>query len=129
MYRAAVGCVRAGVAFRLYLGEGLVCCAVQLELEDVDVLRGLYGAVYATLALRPLHACEVNADHSQNQIERVLEISFPLPLVLPAANCIRYVRQERCEQVADTVRLSVLECVQKILYPTADIVAPVFEII
>ena len=40
---AAVGSVRAGIAFRLNLGEGLVCCTVQLELEDVDVFRGPRG--------------------------------------------------------------------------------------
>lgn len=49
IYRARVCLVCPGVAAFLYLCEGLVGGAVELKLEDVDVLRRLYDAVGASL--------------------------------------------------------------------------------
>ena len=94
------------VAFLFDLPQGFVRRAVQLELEDVDVAWRLHDAIHPSLTLLLLGVDRINADESENQVKRVVEIAFPFTLVLLAAHRVGNVRQESGEQLAERVRFA-----------------------
>ena len=77
--------VRLGITFVLDLLERLFDRTIQLELEDIDVVGCLDNAIDPALALLLLDEDGIDADHPENQIDRILEIAFafdgiPFPL-------------------------------------------------
>ena len=48
---SAICCIFPGVAHILYLLQGFLCRSITLELEDVDIVLGLYHTIYPTFAL------------------------------------------------------------------------------
>ena len=86
---AAVGGVGFGVAFLVYLVESSLCRTVELELNDIDIVGALDYTVDASLACFLLCHGIVEAEHLHDEIERVLEISLALHLVLLALEAIR----------------------------------------
>lgn len=97
MYLSCVGGVWSGVAFFFYLSHSLVGSAVELELEDEDVLLRFYYAVSAPLALLLLCQYEVGADDAEDEIERVVEIALALLLRVLATHGVRNAGEECCE--------------------------------
>lgn len=77
----AVGGIFAGIAFLLDLLQGFFRSAVQLELEDINVVGRLQHTIHTALALCLLHIHRVHAHQTQDQIERVLEVTLPLRLI------------------------------------------------
>ena len=48
---SAICCIFPGIAHILYLLQGFFSRTITLELEDVDIVLGLYHAIYPTFAL------------------------------------------------------------------------------
>ena len=59
----AVCFVWAGISLVFYLLQGFIGSAIELELEDVDVVRSLYDAVHPSFALLLLGIDGVAAYH------------------------------------------------------------------
>ena len=98
--------VGTGVTGILDLLQRSGCRAVQFELEDVDVVVRLDDAVYPSLALLFLRVYHVEAHEAQNQVEGVMEIAFPFPLVVFAAHAVRDARQEGCQQFLERFQVA-----------------------
>ena len=90
--------VGTGVALVLDLLQGGGSRAVQLELEDVDVVVGLDDAVYPSLALLLLRVHDVKAHQPQDKVERVMKVTLPFPLIVFAPHAVRNACQEGSEQ-------------------------------
>lgn len=85
---AAVGGVGLGITLVLYLLEGILGRAVELELDDIDVSWTLHHAVNAPFACFLLCYGAVESEHLDDEIERVLEISLALHRILLALEAI-----------------------------------------
>ena len=109
MHLSAVGGVFAGVVFLADLPEGSFGRAVELELKDVDVLRGFHHAVHAALALLLFGEHEVGADEAQQEVERVVEIAFLLALAVLAAHGVGDAGEESGELVAECFSVASFE--------------------
>ena len=90
-----VGSIGTGIAFRLYLRQGIVRRTVALELEDIDIAVGLHDAVRTALALLLLRIDRIDADQTEDEIERVMEKALLLRLTALAAHRVRECRQGR----------------------------------
>ena len=87
-YFAVVGGVGFCIALVIDLLEGSFGRAVELELDDIYVARTLHHTVNAPLACLLLGYGAVETEHLDDEIERVLEISLALHLVLLALEAI-----------------------------------------
>ena len=85
---AAVGGVGFCIALVLDLLEGSFGRAVELELDDIYIIRTLHHAVYAPLACFLLCYGAVETEHLDDEIEGVLEISLTLHRVLLALESV-----------------------------------------
>ena len=103
---AQVSDVWLGITLVFYLLQGFVRRAVQFELEDIEVLRGLHDAVGTSLALLFLNVGGIHAHHPEYQVEGVIEVAFALLLVFLAPCRVGDAGQEGGEQVAQSVRLA-----------------------
>ena len=77
--------VGLGITLLLDLLQCLFGGTVQLEFEDIDLIGRLHNAIDTALALFLLDEDGIDADHPQDQVDRVLEIAFafdgtPFPL-------------------------------------------------
>ena len=63
---AAVGGVWLGIALFFYLLEGSLGLAVELELDDIYIIRTLHNTVYAPLACFLLCYGAVETEHLDN---------------------------------------------------------------
>ena len=66
------------------LVESVKCRAITLELEDIDMLRSLHDAIHSAFALFLLDVNRKTANHSQDKVEGVLEITFLLSSIILA---------------------------------------------
>ena len=85
---ALVGSVGLGIALVIDLLEGSFGRAVELELDDIYVARTLHHTVNAPLACLLLGYGAIETEHLDDEIERVLEISLALHLVLLALETV-----------------------------------------
>ena len=85
-----VGGIFPGIAFVLDLLQGFGRRAVQFELEDIDIVGCFHDTVHPSLTLWLLHIDCIYADQSQDEIERVLEVTLPFLLVLLAPHGVGY---------------------------------------
>ena len=85
---AAVGGVGFCIALVLDLLEGSLGRAVELELDDIYIIRTLHNTVYAPLARLLLGHSAVESKHLDDEIEGVLEISLTLHRVLLALESV-----------------------------------------
>ena len=73
---ARISHVRLCITLVLNLLESLFGRTVQLELENIDVVRSLHNAIDPTLALFLLEEDGIDTDHPEDEIDRILEIAF-----------------------------------------------------
>ena len=106
---AAVSSVWQGIALVVYLLKGGRGCAVELELEDVDVAGTFEHTVYAALARLLLHVGVVLAKELHDEVERVLEVTLTLLLVLLALEAVGYVGEHGGELEAEGVEVTCLQ--------------------
>ena len=85
---AAVGSVGLGIALVLNLVQGLLCRTVELELDDIDVLGAFHHTVYASLARLLLRQGAVEGQHTDDEVEGVLEVTLTLHRVLLALETV-----------------------------------------
>ena len=114
---AAVSCVWQGIALVVYLLKGGRGCAVELELEDVDVAGTFEHTVYAALARLLLHVGVVLAKELHDEVERVLEVTLTLLLVLLALEAVGYVGEHGGELEAEGVEVASLQGVADTVQP------------
>ena len=88
VYLAPVGGVWQGVALFVYLFQSEFRSGVELELEDIDIVRTLQHAVDATLARLLFNVGVVFAEQLEDEVEGVLEMALTLPCVLLALEAI-----------------------------------------
>ena len=94
IYLPFVGGIFPSIAFILDLLQGFGSRSVELELEDIDIVGCFHDTVYPSLTLWLLHIDCIYADQSQDEIERVLEVTLPFLLVLLAPHGVGDARQE-----------------------------------
>lgn len=82
---ARVGFIFSGIALVFYLLDSLFGRAIELELEDIDILGGLYDAIHPALALLLLDEDGVGTNHTHDEIEGVLEVTLLLSLIILAS--------------------------------------------
>ena len=92
--------------------QRIVGRAVELELEDVNVVGSFHYAVHAPLALLLFGIYRIDAHEAEYQVERVVEVPLPLPLVFLAPHGVGYVGEERREQLAQLVGVAILKRVE-----------------
>ena len=97
--------------------QGLYCRTVEFELEDVDVLRSLYDTVGSSLAQLLLSIDRVARNETQEQVERVVEIQLTVFLVLLGTHGVGRLGQERREETAHQVGVTVTHGADNLLYP------------
>ena len=114
---AAVGSVWQGISLVVYLLKGGGGCAVELELEDVDVAGTFEHTVYAALARLLLHVGVVLAKELHDEVERVLEVTLTLLLVLLALEAVGYVGEHGGELESEGVEVACTEGTGHICYP------------
>ena len=85
---AAVGGIGLGIALVLDLLEGSLGSAVELELDDIYIIRTLHNTVYAPLARLLFGHGAVESKHLDDEIEGVLEITLTLHRVLLALESV-----------------------------------------
>ena len=88
MHLALIALVGKGVTTLLYLTQSIRRRAVQLELENIDMLVGFHHAVHPSLARLPLRVNRIDAYQAKNQVKCVVEITFTLSLVRLAAHAV-----------------------------------------
>ena len=108
VYLAFVCSVWLGIALFVDLFQGNLRRGVELELEDVDVAGTFEHTVYATLARLLLHVGVVLAKELHDEVERVLEVTLTLLLVLLALEAVGYVGEHGGELEAEGVELSLM---------------------
>ena len=85
---AAVGSVGIGIPLVLNLVQGFLCRTVELELDDIDVPGALHHTVYASLTRLLLRHGAVEGQHTDNEVEGVLEVALTLHRVLLALETV-----------------------------------------
>ena len=85
---AAVGSVGLGIALIRNLVQSLLCRTVELELDDIDVLGALHYTVYASLTRLLLRHGAVEGQHTDDEVEGVLEVTLTLHRVLLALETV-----------------------------------------
>ena len=114
---AEVSCVWQGIALVVYLLKSGGSCAVQLELEDVDVAGTFEHTVYAALARLLLHVGVVFAKELHDEVKRVLEVTLTLLLVLLALEAVGYVGEHGGELETEGVEVACLQGVADTVQP------------
>ena len=109
-----VGLIGARIPLFLYLVQGVVRRAVELELKDIHPRGRLDDAVGPALALLLFREHEVGAENAEDKVESIVEIAFLLRLhVLPThrvrdagkegrqalAPCVEVIAQESTRQL------------------------------
>lgn len=103
---SAICCIFPGIAHILYLLQSFLCRTITLEFEDVDIVRGLNHTIYPTFALLLFDEDRETADHSQYEIEGVLEITFLLSLIVLTTLAIRNAGKEGSHQILQLMAIS-----------------------
>ena len=91
---ARVAGVLTGVAFVLNLFEGLVGCAVELELKDIDKILCLDDAIHPAFALALLGVDHVCAGEAEDEVEHRVEIPLGVGCGFRPADCVWYAGEE-----------------------------------
>ena len=100
MQLAPVIGIRTGIAFLLYLRQGLFRRPVKLELKYINGTGGLDDAIRTAFALLLLYQHEVSAQYPEYEVKCIMEITLSFTLVFLAAHRIRYARKERCQLIS-----------------------------
>ena len=103
--------VGLGIAAVRDLRHSLSGRTVELVLKDVDIARCLYHAVGAALrrCLLMVSRITATADQTHDQIYRVLELTLMALLTVTLAHRIRNARQEVVQQIAEVLRLAMMQ--------------------
>ena len=112
-----IGQVGLGIALLLDLLQSLFGRTVQLELEDIDVIGRLNDTIDSALALFLFAIDHIDTQEAQQQVESVMEVAFILPFVLLPTHGVGHTGQESGQLVAELFDLSLLECLDSLLYP------------
>ena len=99
--------VFACIAHCIDLCDSFVSGTVELVFKDIDIGRCLHHAVGAPFGSFFLVIDSVAAYHPHEQIDRVLEIAFLLPLVLVEAGTIRNAGEESCEGTIKSLQITI----------------------
>ena len=87
--------VRTGITLLFDLLQGFVSSAVQLELEDVDVVGSFDDAVHPSFALLFFGIDGIATHHPHEQIESIVEVAFAFTLCFLATHGVWDVCQGR----------------------------------
>ena len=112
-----IGQIRLGIPLLLNLLQGLFGRTIQLELEDIDVIRRLHNAIDPALALLLLAIDGIDTQETQQQVEGVMEVAFVFPLILFPTHGVGHTGQEGRQLITELFELSLLESPDSLLYP------------
>ena len=118
---AFVRFVRTGITLFFDLLQGLVSSAVQLELEDVDIVGSFYNTIYPSFTLLFFGINGIATHHPHEQVERIMEVAFAFTLGFLATHGVGNVCQEGSEELADLFQIASLQCTYYITCPTSGI--------
>ena len=85
---AAVSYIGLGIPLVRNLVQGLLCRTVELELDDIDKVGALHHTVNAPLTRLLLRHRAVEGQHTDDEVEGVLEITLTLHRVLLALETV-----------------------------------------
>ena len=84
--------VWTSITFVFYLFQSFIGGTVQLEFEDIDIIRCLDDTIHSSFALLFLRVSGVATHHPHEQIKGVVEVTLTLPFCFLSAHGIRNVR-------------------------------------
>ena len=122
-----IGQIRLGITLVLDLLQSLFGRTVQLEFENIDVVRCFHNAIDPALALFLLDEDGIDADHPEDQVDRVLEIAFAFHRIPFALHPVRSFRQQGGQELFELVQVTRFQGICQILKPTVSR-ADLFEI-